>query len=349
MNDEDYINLYLRSFDGIGPKTLKKAQNTCTGEKLIEYFHHTESSISFKDYKNWKQKFVENVEKRHIGILNIDDENYPQLLKNIANPPDFIFYIGNISLINQKCFAVVGSRRPTGYGVNATKDITKGLSDYGFIIVSGMALGIDSISHYSSIQNGTIAVLGCGLNYIYPSTNGILYKKIIENNGLIISELFPEILPHPALFVQRSRIIAGLSEGLLVTEAALKSGSLLACNFAFDAGRNVYAVPGDITRETSRGCNMLINRNIAKLVTTATDIIEDYSNDYISTIQKANISNNYSDLSQKIISLLKEGVSTVDLLSDSIGCDIQSIFSELTDLEIAGVIERGGSEIYLKL
>lgn len=183
----------------------------------------------------------------HIKKITIFDKNYPKLLKQIYDPPRLLYYLGEILPSDENAIAVVGSRRMTKYGQAMTKQFTKGLVKGGLTIVSGLARGVDSEAHLAAIENGgrTIAVLGSGLNRIYPAENRQLAQRIISGYGAVISEFPPDYPPMSANFPQRNRIIAGLSKAVLVTQAHKNSGSQITARLAIDYGREVFVIPAD--------------------------------------------------------------------------------------------------------
>ena len=193
-------------------------------------------------------------------IIKFNDENYPWLLKNIYDAPKQLYVLGNIENLRKNCISIVGCRECSLYGKKQAEKIAYDLAMQGNVIVSGLALGIDSAAHVGALKaNGrTIAVLGHGLNKIYPMQNKNLAKEILKNNGTIISEYSFE---NPFLrenFVKRNRIISGISKALILVEAKKKSGSLITANFALEQGREIYAVPGKLTNKNSQGTNYLI-------------------------------------------------------------------------------------------
>jgi DNA processing protein len=215
--------------------------------------------------------------KQGVQILTIYDEAYPALLKQTSQPPWVLYYKGKIELLQNPLIAIVGTRVPTVYGKNMSHQFGEALARAGFTIVSGLARGIDSCAHTGAInQTGsTIAVLGCGADIVYPLENGPLYREIAAK-GLLLSE-FPLGTPaHPGLFPLRNRIIAGLSLGTLVVEAALKSGSLITADLALDEGRDVFAIPGPINSPKSQGVFTILRQGAAKLVVCVEDIMEEY-------------------------------------------------------------------------
>lgn len=220
-------------------------------------------------------KYEEYIQKNNIHLINITDKNYPELLKEIYDPPITLFYKGDTTLLSEKAFSVVGCRAATTYGNLMSKEIAYKLAKENILIVSGLAKGIDASAHNGALlANGkTIAVLGCGVDIPYPVQNIKLYKEIIEK-GLVISEYIVGTKPEAGNFPARNRIISGLSKGLLVVEAKQKSGSMITVDFALEQGRNVYAIPGNINSPNSNGTNELIKQG-AKLVTSYEEILED--------------------------------------------------------------------------
>lgn len=208
-------------------------------------------------------------------ILSECDTAYPQLLRHIADPPLLLYCEGEIELLNQPALAVVGSRAPTPIGVETAQAFAMQLARLGFVITSGMALGIDTAAHRGalSVTGRTIAVVGTGLDRIYPARNSELAAQI-RSAGLLISEFPLGTAPLARNFPQRNRIISGLSRGVLVVEAGIQSGSLITARMALEQGREVFAVPGSIHNPTSKGCHLLL-RDGAKLVQSVDDILEE--------------------------------------------------------------------------
>ena len=210
-----------------------------------------------------------------IKIINISDDNYPAKLKNIYAPPITIFAKGDISLLSSKAIAIVGSREPSKYGIYVAEKFSKELSKEGIAIVSGLAKGIDTFAHVGALSSfgKTIAVLGSGIDVVYPKENAKYYREISEK-GLIISEYIVGTAPESKNFPQRNRIISGLSDGVLVVEARKNSGTMITTDFALEQGKELYVIPGNITSNLSAGTNNLIKEG-AKLVTDVYEILED--------------------------------------------------------------------------
>lgn len=220
----------------------------------------------------------EQLYKRGINALTRFDDAYPKLLSEIPQPPWVLYAIGDIELLNRPSIAVVGTRGPTAYGRKTALELAKGLSDQGIAVVSGLARGIDGIAHEGALRGrgGTIAVLGSPVDTVYPPENRSLYCDIAAR-GVIVSETPFGTPLHPGLFPLRNRIIAGLSLGTVVVEAAERSGSLITADMALEMSREVFAVPGPLSSPKSAGANRLIKSSGAKLITSVEDIMEEFS------------------------------------------------------------------------
>jgi len=287
MDDRNYW-LGFSVFSGIGPMKFKKLLNSfgsakdawevpksdlarLLGEKLAEKFDEFRDKFSIEDYVN-------ELEKKDVYFVTLKDKEYPKLLSQIRNPPFVLYVRGDPSSLRSSgsSVAVVGTRRTSQYGREVTKILTEELVANGFTIVSGLAIGVDAISHKTAIDNGgkTIAVLGCGVDCCNPAENLRLYNDIIQKGSVVISELPLGHPPTKGSFPSRNRIIAGLSMGVLVTEGAEDSGSLITADYAIKFNRKVFAVPGPITSSLSKGPYKLIAKG-AKLVTSAEDIISE--------------------------------------------------------------------------
>ncbi len=222
----------------------------------------------------WVYAELEAIEKKNYTLLTLHDPDYPDLLRHIADPPPVLYIRGKL-YPRQPSVAVVGSRRATAYGLNATRKIAGELAEHGWTIVSGMARGIDTAAHKAALAAGkrTIAVLGTGLNVIYPRQNAKLYNEIAES-GALVSEFFLDTEPRGHHFPVRNRIISGLCYATVVVEAARRSGALITARLALEQGREVFAVPGSIDSATSRGPHFLIRQG-AHLVENAHQVTDE--------------------------------------------------------------------------
>lgn len=279
--------IWLASVEGLGP--VKKFALLNKFEIAKRIYNATEKEIlkvdgmSDKIVQNMQkakdakllEKYEKYILKNDIKIINISDDNYPAKLKNIYAPPITIFAKGDISLLNSKSIAIVGSREPSKYGIYVAEKFSKELSKEGITIVSGLARGIDTFAHVGALSSfgKTIAVLGSGIDIVYPKENAKYYREISEK-GLIISEYIVGTAPESKNFPQRNRIISGLSDGVLVVEARKNSGTMITTDFALEQGKELYVIPGNITSNLSAGTNNLIKEG-AKLVTDVYEILED--------------------------------------------------------------------------
>ena len=222
------------------------------------------------------ERELELIDKEKIDCLDIFDSDYPKILKEISNPPLVLYLKGDRKILSKFLFAIVGSRKPTGYGVSITKDFSSRLTKKGMIIVSGLARGIDTVAHREAIQGGvSIAVLGSGLLNIYPRENKELSQKI-ASAGAVISEYPLFTSPLRENFPRRNRIVSGISRGVLVVEASSRSGALITAHSACEQNREVFAIPGSINSDISKGTHMLIKEG-AKLVDCVEDILEEFN------------------------------------------------------------------------
>ncbi len=295
------------------------------------------------------EKLAEQIFCENIALVEIKNKNYSKLLSEIYNPPTLLFCKGNVSLLNTICLSIVGTRKNTSYGQQACNKLCLDLIRNNFTIVSGLALGIDSIAHNIAVNNNgkTIAVLGSGINKtsIYPASNRYLADKIISNNGLIISEFSLGASPSRYSFPMRNRIISGLSIATLVIEAAQKSGALITAHYALEQNRDVFAVPGNIFSKTSIGANKLIKQG-ATPVNSAEEILETldlkHFNSYIDN--KKIIPKTLEE--EKIIPHLNHEPIHIDELIRLSGLNAPELSSTLSMMEVRGIIKNYGGMKY---
>ena len=272
------------------------------------------------------------------AVIALGDSRYPKLLLEAADPPLLLYAQGRVELLQADAIAVVGSRNPTPQGTENARAFSAHLSQAGLAIVSGLALGIDAAAHHGALEGpaSTIAVVGTGLDRVYPSRNLKLAHRI-ASAGLMLSEYSLGTPPLPAHFPPRNRIIAGLARGTLVVEAALKSGSLITARLASEAGRDVFAIPGSIHSPQSRGCHSLIKQG-AKLVETAQDILEELRLPGIDqNPPAASVAPGPAD---PLLDALGFDPVTLDALVARTGCPAAELNVRLLDLELAGLVGR---------
>lgn len=232
-------------------KLLEKYHNperiwNLTKEELQEILDNKQVEIVLnQNNRENLEKYDEYMQKRKIKMITILDEKYPKKLRNIYDPPVVLYVKGNASIINNLSIAIIGSRICSNYGMEVAKQFAYNLSKYNINIISGFAKGIDTYAHIGAMQaNGTtVAIMGNGLDIIYPEENRKIYEEIIKNNGVIISEYIVGTKPEKLNFPARNRIISGLSDGILVVEANKKSGTFITVDFALEQGKNIYAIP----------------------------------------------------------------------------------------------------------
>ena len=305
-----------------------------------------DTAKKIKSFSNWQKidDLTNQCEKKQIKILTINDESYPQLLKEIYDPPVVLFCKGILLPQDNFGLAVVGSRQLSDYGKRVTEKFAFELASCGITIVSGLARGIDSVAHISALsaQGRTIAVLGSGILKIYPPENKKLSEQIIQR-GAILSEFYPETPPKRENFPKRNRIISGMTIGTLVTEATTNSGALITAKLALEQGREVFAVPGNITSKNSEGTNFLI-KNGAKLVQKIEDILEEIK-PFIPSLKESYISLestikvDLNDEENAIFSLLDKPLNLEEIVLKT-GFGISRILEILLKLEINGLISR---------
>jgi DNA processing protein len=290
--------------------------------------------------------------------ISPDDRKYPKALKEalkvftVSMGPKKLYYKGAFDDdIFKNCLAVVGSRHLTSYGRRMTEQIVGEVAAAGITIVSGFMYGGDEAAHSAAVNAGarTIAVMPCGINVIHPPNQKELYQKILDNNGLIISEYEEDFMPQTWSYVQRDRIVAGLSKAIFVTEAALNSGSLVTAKYASKYGRKIFALPGQITSELSKGTLKLIKEG-AEIVTEARDILT-FFNILVSqkrqpAFAKAS-AGKCSTLEQEIISQLKREPMEADLIARNLGMPAAKIGTELSLMQLKGFINQDSGKYYI--
>lgn len=295
-------------------------------------------------------KAVEAVQSRGINYLTFDDDRYPQMLRNIYDAPAVLYYKGDLFDCNlDRTLAVVGSRRATSYAKDALSKIISELIDTDICVVSGLASGIDTIAHTSSINNNlkTIGVIASGFDFTYPTANKDLYRKIEEGCGAVVSEYYPTFQPLQFRFPQRNRIVSGLSYGTLVAEASLKSGALITANLTLEQGRELMCIPGLITNPNTQGIYKLL-KNGATLVTCADDILSALGWE-VKLEQKTLFDLDLSNDEKLIYEALEIEDKCFDELQAFTRLSVDNLLMYLTTMELKGIIKQVDGDRYRKI
>lgn len=304
--------LALNRYAGIGPKhfqhlyqTFGKLSSLFKNLAPVQELQHFLKKVGAKNLQpNWAavEQDLAFLNKPNAHIICFNQVNYPILLKQISNPPPLLFVEGDADILAHAQLAMVGSRNPTPMGAEMAFQFARYLVSKGLVITSGLAIGVDGASHRGALagQGKTIAVIGSGVDKIYPSAHLQLAKQIIEQGGALVSEFPMGTLPRKEFFPRRNRLISGLSMGVLVVEAALNSGSLITAKCAVDQGRDVFAIPGSPHNTLARGCHQLIKEG-AKLVEEAEDILQELLplSKYVHFNLNQNLNVNYINLNQR--------------------------------------------------
>lgn len=358
------IYLWLNSINGINKKTMEILKEEIgeieglmqlTDKEIFKLkslnLNLLENIVKYKSHL-YIDKLKEDLYKYKIEYVCIEDDNYPKKLKEIYDAPLVLFYVGDISFLNEdsKDIAVVGARKATTYGIRTTKKLVKGLSSLGINIISGLAMGIDSQAHLSSLEGigKTAAVLGSSVENVLPKCNIKVAEKILENGGVILSEFYigSKVFRHN--YSKRNRVISGLSNGVLVIEAGKKSGALITSDCALDQGREVFAVPGNIDSQMSEGCNKLI-REGAKIVRDIDDIIEEYNFKSLKN-SKDSIEYDIKGLNfhqMEIVDLIKsKGSLHIDDICDCTHNQIKTVNSSINELMMRDIIIEMKNKTY---
>lgn len=332
------------------------------GRSIVNLF----SSPSRLDKARFRaEKEYSRIRKKNIRLLCCDDPLYPSLLLNTHDYPLLLYCSGDIDLLNLPAVAVVGSRMPTDYGKNVAASLARQLAGKGLVVVSGLAKGVDGRAHIAALEGGgkTTAVLGCGLDLVYPSEHRVLYQQIAEQ-GLLISEYPLGTPPQGFRFPERNRIVSGLSLGVLIVEAAVRSGALITARLALEQNREVFAVPGRIDSPKSEGTHSLLRQG-ATLVRSVDDILEELPPlipfSAITSCSDGNISSAPAeskpeklpdDLSvdeKKLISCLQESSTDIEQLSEQTALPLSTLHGVLLGLELRGLIRQLPGQQYVRL
>ncbi len=291
-------------------------------------------------------QILEKTEKGGWWLISQADEEYPEALRHIHSPPLLLWGMGDRNILNDLCFAVIGTRRPSSYGKEAAQFFSEKIVEKGFTIISGLALGIDTIAHQSAVKfnKPTIAVLGSGIDVIYPAENKKLVEKIVDTGGAVISEFPLGRKPDAPNFPTRNRVVSGMSKGVLVVESELTGGSMITANLALEQGREVFVVPHTIKSKRGMGCNSLIKSGAGKLVMNEQDIFEEFS--ALMVVEKENglasptpDMSKLSEFQKKLVEFIGSKELHIDELSEGLNKPTHELLVDLLDLEMDGFIK----------
>jgi DNA processing protein len=348
------IKLLLQRFDtaeDVLKASLKQLQQVDgIGYNLAQDIH------SFDDWEE-VDRVLKQTEKANAWLLDLSDTNYPAMLKHIYDPPILLWGLGDPLVLNEPMLAAVGTRRMSSYGKKMTQRITKEIVAQDVVIVSGLALGVDTIAHETTIEAGgrTVAVLGSGIDWIYPDQNKALAKEIIRTGGAILSEFPPGSKPDAGNFPPRNRIVSGMSHGTVVMESGVKGGSMITARVALDQNREVFAVPHQATAPNGLGCNALIQRGWAKLVQNADDVLMEFPDllEYepdqgpvdTEEVSDARWKDHLETLSQTEVTICEflssqEDAVHIDHLAEQLEQPVHELTSLLLQLEMQDLIEQ---------
>lgn len=327
------------------------------GKELIAlgFEEDTAQAINSPKILDRASREIERVVRKGYSILSIEDKQYPEYLRETFDPPLVLYCAGKVETLKEPAVSIVGARKPTPYGRAVAEKLAEDLAVRGMVVVSGMARGIDSIAHWGALKGGkTIAVLGSGLENIYPREHRMLFEKIIET-GAVVTEFPPKSPPLGYHFPLRNRIISGLSLALLVVEATRRSGSLISARLALEQNREVMAVPGNTTSELSQGTNWLIKTG-AKLVETWEDVAEELQSPIKEKLLSTKEEEKEKSVSmtlqeRKIFDLIKaDSLIHIDELVERSEFSVSEILSILLNLELKGLVfQRPGKYFQRKL
>lgn len=292
------------------------------------------------------------MQKLDVGVLHTDDARYPDLLRNVPNPPPLLFYRGDLDCLMGKCITIVGSRTASPKGLEVTRSISRELSRAGVTIVSGLAMGIDAAAHEGCLEGGspTAAILACGMDVDYPAENLDLRERIVHSGGVLLSEYPFGMRANKFVFAARNRIMSGLSRAVLMMESRIRSGSMLTVHHALDQGRDVYAYPGVPGTEWAEGAHQLL-REGAIYFTSAQDVLEDLGwldDAPAPTPQQKQALPPMSDEQRQLYTLLSRGEMSFDELAAESGLPIPTLSVSLTMLQMMGLIKAMPGKSYCR-
>jgi len=307
--------------------------------------------LKFNDWDS-VDAIIKKTENLGAQLITQKDSYYPPLLRQIYDAPALMWLKGNPEALQKNGIAVIGTRSPGRYGASQAEEWTCRLVASGLSVFSGLAYGVDSIAHQTAVAEGgeTVAVLGSGIDWIYPARNVPLVKKITENGGAILTEFEPGTKPDAGNFPVRNRIVSGMSLGVLVIETGVKGGSMITARSALDQNREVFVVPHPLNSEKGEGCNYLIKTGQGKLVQSIQDILVEIPHEAEQATEIPRKKNweqaELDEESLKLCTLLSEGSQHIDLIGEKTGKATYQILPLLLDLEMKGVIRQKAGKYF---
>ena len=298
--------------------------------------------------KNNPDKVLDEIIRRNISFLTFEDENYPYMLKNISDPPMVLYVKGDLGICNlEKTLGVVGSRRSSTAAKDVLTKILSELRNTDICVVSGLASGIDTTAHNAALASNlkTIGVIASGFDFVYPTSNRELYKKIEDGSGAVITEYFPTFQPLQFRFPQRNRIVSGLSYGTLVAEAAIRSGALITANLCLEQGRELMCIPGLVSNPNTEGIYKLLKQG-ATMITCAVDILAALNWEIKPEKQLEMDFSQFSEDEKKVLSSIEVEPKGFDKISTETGLEFNNLLVCLTNLELNGMIKQIEGEKY---
>lgn len=367
----DIKDLFLALTFGVkfySEKTLiKKLYNS--GENLLEVLtsnkntfklqitgeeHEKINRLRTEVKKTIIEELKNSLKEKGIKFVSYPENDYPLKLKDISDSPPGLFYKGNLSNLNTlKHIAIVGTRSSTNYGNNVTKKISSLLSERNLVIVSGLASGIDTNAHLGAVKSGkTVAVVGTGVDNVFPSENKQLAKDIVSSGGLILSEYIPDTPASPWNFPQRNRLISALSDAVIIIEGDLQSGAMITARFAIKQDKPLFALPGQVDSLVSNGPNILIKSKVAELLTSVDDILEKIGESKqikLNLEDKNEKLNSLSEKEKNIYRLLSSDSKSFESLLQETNLNVQELLKHLSILELKGFAEKAADGGFVRL
>lgn len=351
----DHLWLLLSLIPALGPSRLKAFGQTSWTASSADAALRLLKEEDLGEARKYLSRVLEWAAAPGNALLPLYSPDYPPLLKNLSDPPSLLYLRGNKNALNLPQIAIVGTRKPSADGRRLAREFGAALAQRGYVVTSGMALGVDAESHHGALEAGglTVAVLGSGLDQLYPKSNRALAERI-QGEGLLVSEFPPWQGPQDWHFPVRNRIISGLSHGVLVVEAAARSGSLITARLAAEQGREVFAIPGSVYNPLSRGCHALL-RSGAKLVERVEDILEELpaltawererldeatSNALPATVRSSidECKSSLSEEDRRLLDLIGFGEVSLEQLSTASGLPVATLLARLGELELRGLL-----------